>query len=240
MTDTTKLRELLAKATPGPWRTLSAPGRHLVHTPRLHGHSAACGEREDADLIAAMHAALPALLDAADEVVRLRAEVLGAAHVERENKRLLDKAMGELAEVRAALASRLAVPVTVEDLEMLGWQPGDTFADAVRRYVDSQRPAVPATMRQVTLRQWIADASRWVHPAPLENDAAFEFADRILARIGPPPAAYTREDVVRAAMAIVDHQAEVHDVLLRGYDEAVIEGLVDDALGHAPSEETKR
>lgn len=68
MTVVEQLRALLAKATPGPW------GRHVVgdfgHVWLVSGpDDAFVAEKigpNDAELIAAMHAALPALLDVAE------------------------------------------------------------------------------------------------------------------------------------------------------------------------------
>lgn len=87
--DTAELRRLLDSATPGPWcvhpNGTSAwqgedydssgvlPGHGMV----LRGIASAATERElaDVDLAVALRNAAPALLDAADECDRMRAEV---------------------------------------------------------------------------------------------------------------------------------------------------------------------
>ncbi len=71
MIEISKLRALLAGATPGPWY---ARGRFLSRVPDNSGmgetlhtnHIGTTAEREDAALIAAIHEALPTLLDLAD------------------------------------------------------------------------------------------------------------------------------------------------------------------------------
>lgn len=83
MTHTT-LRKLLAKATPGPWEW-SENGNILGHMPNGYDETREVGavysERDDdlapinAQLILAMHEALPALLDAAEERDALAAEL---------------------------------------------------------------------------------------------------------------------------------------------------------------------
>lgn len=70
--DTAALRALLAKATPGEWRVRSDDDECCVYTRDKHPG------QEDAELIAAAHNALPALLDEAArwrQVVAMREEI---------------------------------------------------------------------------------------------------------------------------------------------------------------------
>jgi hypothetical protein len=93
-----RLRELLAKATPGEWSwddwvplvagnrsrflgsRLVGPGRGFRPAGAILRHEAGTWEMcdEDAELIVAMHGALPALLDRLDAAERRVAEMEGA------------------------------------------------------------------------------------------------------------------------------------------------------------------
>jgi hypothetical protein len=103
--DTKALRELLAKATPGPWRhdagdtavfatAPSKTGSRLLQT-LVAGNAAP----NDAALIVALHNAAPALLD---EIDRLR-EVERAARVIRESGIVTDESFVALANAFVAL-----------------------------------------------------------------------------------------------------------------------------------------
>ena len=75
MTRLAELRALLAKATPGPWRRT---GRTILYSNGLHISCLTAGSREaqdvaDAELIATMRDALPALLDVVEKASALLA-----------------------------------------------------------------------------------------------------------------------------------------------------------------------
>ena len=109
--DTKSLRELYEAVTPGPWHTESGgvvargDGRQIAAVAPCGGMESLIERDARADLIAKTHNALPALLNAAEElglVRRVRAEYLRARD-EREAQR---RAACDAADHRAASAKR--------------------------------------------------------------------------------------------------------------------------------------
>lgn len=107
-----ELRALRESATPGPWQ--ADEWRELVSPATEYGHLVHCSSagdawfnrREDVDLIAAMHAALPALLDVAEAAIRVsdkRTLDTDGFWVSQREMRYLDNA---LAPLRATLHAR--------------------------------------------------------------------------------------------------------------------------------------
>lgn len=169
-----KLRELLGKATGGEWwvQRLLRPGAVdlEIATESFDVVSATVGLRreEDARLIAAMHNALPGLLDAAEEVERLRRrqndlssllgelwpEGLDQPHDDHDAVELL---CVEVTESRALVerlrAYRLAVAEAVGVVYEADWMPPEPGPDdlVIAEIRDLQRE--PETLR-ARLAEW--------------------------------------------------------------------------------------
>ena len=164
-----RLRELLAKATPGPWsqdhrrgkdggyrtQVFDASGSEIATLawhpkPARHedGRKIISTDRaENAELIVAMHEALPTLLhqlaEREAEVERLRAENLRvrgqriAALVQRNEQREAKEAAERAREEARELlgACRVLMHRYGIDYRDLAWPPGDSLADRIAAFL---------------------------------------------------------------------------------------------------------